>query len=291
MDIIKIEADLEDYALAERRELQTVWLLREVSRLGRHAFYNCRNLKTLYFWDTLRDIGDGAFKNCERLSELGIVQSGEGSHAALKSILSELSGAFLISFMTEEPSETAAPVFRNRIYLPSYLHDYEENTEARIINQVTYGAGVHYRECIREAGIDYAAYDKLFSRCIPLDREAAWKVAFFRCAYPWELRSAARKKYLDWLREHREQVVEGLCREGEDMPSLLQLWLSLEPYQTEEDWKEALDHLHECGSWTALALLLCGLQEWRGRLETGKREESEAKRTKIDRRRTNKFEF
>ncbi|MCX4317782.1 MAG: leucine-rich repeat protein, partial [Lachnospiraceae bacterium] len=98
-DTVWIEADLRDYALAEHRELAEARLSKAVAKLGSHAFYNCRNLKQLFLWNTLQEIGDGAFKNCGKLSEVVIVQSGEGSCAALKSILSELSGEFFISFV------------------------------------------------------------------------------------------------------------------------------------------------------------------------------------------------
>ncbi|MCI8625002.1 MAG: leucine-rich repeat protein [Lachnospiraceae bacterium] len=274
-DTVWIEADLEDYALAEHRELVEARLSKVVAKLGGHAFYNCRNLKRLFLWDTLQEMGDGAFKNCGKLSELVIVQSGKGSCAALKSILSELSGEFFISFVKEEPDKTWQSVVRNQIYIPSYLHDYEENTEARIINQVTYGAGVHYRECIREAGVDYAAYDRLFARCIPLDTDAAWKVAFFRCVYPWELHREAEKQYRIYLQENRNEIGKRLCKES---ITWMRLWLSLQPYQTEEEWKEAIDSLQEAEHWAATGLLLKELQTWR-------------KEQGNDRKRTKKFEF
>ncbi len=44
-DTVWIEADLEDYALAEHRELVEARLSKVVAKLGGHAFYNCRNLK------------------------------------------------------------------------------------------------------------------------------------------------------------------------------------------------------------------------------------------------------
>lgn len=252
MESITITENLAPYAMAERRELQEVRLTGNVDRIGRHAFYNCRGLKRLCFPDTLRDMEDGAFKNCEQLDELEIYRSGteekRGDCAGLKSILAELPGTFKVTFL--EKDGRIASVF----YFPSYLHDYEENNEARIINQVTYGIGAHYRECVRNAGIDVAVYDRLFRNCVVLDEEAALRIALYRCLYPEELRESAEQNYREWLHEHRAQVLQMLA-DQEDM-ELLRGWLGLEIYRSEPEWREATELLRESEKWEAVSLLM-----------------------------------
>ena len=252
MESITITADLAPYAMAERRELQEVRLTGEVYRIGRHAFYNCRRLKRLCFSDTLRDMEDGAFKNCEQLDELEIRRSGtpekRGDCAGLKSILEELPGSFKVTFLGKEGQVESI------YYFPSYLHDYEENNEARIINQVTYGIGAHYRECVRNVGIDVPVYDRLFRNCVVLDEDAAMQIALYRCLYPEDLRAEAEKNYREWLYDHRSQVLRHLA-EQEDM-ELLRGWLGLEIYRSEPEWREATELLREAEKWEAVSLLM-----------------------------------
>ena len=252
MESIILTEDLAPYAMAERREIQEVRLTGEVDHIGRHAFYNCRGLKRLHFPDTLRDIGDGAFKNCEQLDELVIKRSGteekRGDCAGLKSILAELPGAFTVTFLGKEGQQESV------YYFPAYLHDYEENNEARIINQVTYGVGAHYRECVRNVGIDVAVYDRLFRSCVVIDEEAALKIALYRTMYPEELRAEAGKNYREWLYQHRKQVLQWLA-EQEEM-DLLARWLNLEIYQSEPEWREATELLREWERWEAVSLLM-----------------------------------
>lgn len=252
-------ARLEPYALAEHRELLEVRLPASVTELGRLAFYNCRNLRKLSFWDGLREVGDGAFKNCEKLSELviytseearepGEQEAGKGNSgkrgAGLKGILSELDGAFTVHFMDEAGT----------LYFPAYKHQYEENTAARIINQITYGIGVHYRECVTDAGVDYQKYDALFERCIPVDEEAAGIVAFYRCGYPQSLHRNQEERYRSYLYEHRGRILSWLAGQ-EDMP-LLRKWTELSIYKTDAEWKQAVEQMREAKKWEAVSLLM-----------------------------------
>lgn len=252
---VTLQSSLADYAMAEHRELEVVHLTGEVTTIGRHAFYNCRHLRRISFWDTVKDIGDGAFKNCEELSELIIYQSGRGNYAGMKSILSELTGAFTV-FLVKEGQTVGS------FYFPPYLHDYEENNEARIINQVTYGAGVHYRECVREAGIDLAGYDRTFRWCVNLADEVAWRVAYYRCTCPVELREEDRLRYREWLHAKRSEVLREMIG-TEAVPTVeqgsmtaLRHWLALDIYQTDEEWMEAIEQVKDEGKWEAVSLLM-----------------------------------
>lgn len=196
-----------DYGFYNQQQIEKIILPQSLEKIGSHAFFNCKNLKELTLFGNHLTIGDGAFKNCRSLEKI-IISGGDGQEACMKDILSELSKELLFFFPEYEKDAKVA------LFFPAYLYDYEENTQARIINQLTYGMGVHYRECVSRTAIDFHRYDDLFSMALVQEKqEALVKIALSRLPYPYRLSREAENRYRNYLAAELNGIVEGFIRE------------------------------------------------------------------------------
>ena len=213
---------LAPYAFYNHRELQLISLPKTVSGIGYHCFFDCRNLETIQLSDTVTEVEDGAFKNCEKLSRAEIRMFCHRS-TCMKGILREQNKQMEFRLYHEWMGQK--PVPEARLIMPMYQLDFEANVEARIINQITYGSGIHYRECVTEKDVDYAAYDRLFKVAGLQDTvETLAQLSADRLLYPYQLGQDARAAYLAYLEEHLEQIAEWACgQERRDVLSSLLL--------------------------------------------------------------------
>lgn len=208
-----------DYAFSECRDILIVILPDSVSEIGNHAFYNCRKLETLHATDYIHTMEDGAFKNCEALRYITLKVLASKT-TCMKNLLSETNEEmhFTLHYLNEGNHNTCA-----KLIFPRYLHDYVENTEARVINQVTYGAGVHYRECMSESDVDYKRLDDLFRYVMANDtKETACEIAINRLQFPYKLNIEARQKYYNFLMEQLPLVVDKYLK-AEDINAIEEL--------------------------------------------------------------------
>lgn len=204
---------LSPYAFRNLRFIESVRLTEHIKEIGSHCFYDCRNLRELTVWDSLCSIEDGALKNCLSFHKLQYFAP-QGQMHALKAILTEISGEIRAVIYYGEEKEKVPLIF------PRYLHDYEENTMARVINQVTYGCGVHYRECVNEQGIDFDRYDALFPFVEANEKQSvAARIALLRLCYPHKLWADKREVYLSYLSDHFIETGVHLIKK-EDMESV-----------------------------------------------------------------------
>ena len=200
-------AEIGAYAFQDCRKLREIQLPDTIIRIGSHAFYNCVGLAGLVLADGVTNIEDGAFKNCRNLKYITI-NSYKSSLYCMKSILSELSGELHFKVIEKHAAEEVY-----KLVFPRYLYDYEENTEARIINQVTYGSGVHYRDCINDREIDYRAYDEAFCTAVIRDtRDTALDIAMFRLLYPKGLSDISRRRYCAYLEDNLLLIIKEYLR-------------------------------------------------------------------------------
>lgn len=221
---------IKPYEFHNHRNAVECVLPQTVKSLGSHCFFDCRSLRRLVLWDRIEAVEDGILKNCFSLGEIEY-NAADGNMYALKSILSQVSEELLISIFYGEEKEKVILLF------PGFLHDYEENTMARIINQVTYGSGAHYRECVTDEGIDYQKYDKLFSYALANEEaRVPQRLALYRLLYPKGLWEEERKLYLSYILGHYSIIGETLIREG-DM-NMFQYLARLTPF--EEDLEALL---------------------------------------------------
>ena len=241
---------LSAFAFSEHRELLEVCLPETLQSIGAHAFYNCRALKRLVLGDRVTEIGDGAFKNCFHLSEIEITRS-VAHTKCLKGILSEVNNEVMVTIRYS--GETARLVF------PYYLYNYEENTPARIINQITEGSGILYRECIGGEDIHYKEYDALFGTGMHIDvQDSAWRIACCRLSYPVRLSRTAKENYRSFLYENRIALVNRLVRQEKDAE--LKEFLSLNLLER-EDVRNCIEAARKTKQMEGLGILLAYQKE------------------------------
>ena len=235
------------FALAEHREIQELHLPDSLKKIGAHAFYNDRSLTLISFSDTLDDIGDGAFKNCEKISSL-LIRKREGSMRGLKDLLADLHQETEVRIFAESGDEEA------RLIFPYYYMNYEENTPARIVNQIAEGSGVEYRNCVSSSGIDFLFYDRLFSNNQAVDLQGcSARIAMARLQFPYGLTDTARKTYEKYLTAHAQEIVRKLIAEDREQSVTAFLDLNL----TGRDFLTGMIEYARAGDFTqALSALL-----------------------------------
>ncbi|MGI5989189.1 MAG: leucine-rich repeat domain-containing protein [Lachnospiraceae bacterium] len=192
------------FAMAEHREIQELILPDSLKKIGAHAFYNDRSLISISFSDNLDDIGDGAFKNCEKINRL-LIRKQKGNMRGLKDLLADLHQEIEVRIFDENSSEEA------RLIFPYYLMNYEENTPARIVNQIAEGSGVEYRNCVSSSGIDFLFYDRLFTNNQAVDLQGcSARIAMARLRFPYGLTDRAEETYRKYLTAHAQEIMKKL---------------------------------------------------------------------------------
>lgn len=97
------------------------------------------------------------------------------------------------------------------LVFPYYLYNYEENTPARIVNQITEGSGIQYRECVDGTDVNYMQYDRLFQAGMYIDvKDASYKIACYRLKYPYKLSEDAKRQYKDYLNKNIIEIVNDM---------------------------------------------------------------------------------
>lgn len=216
------------------KQIKKVELPNSIDTIGSHAFYDCRQLQEITISDFLVEVADGAFKNCRNLHTMNIHILQE-RYTCLKNLLSELNQQMLCRFYKREQEV--------ELVFPSYLHNYQENTMARIINQETYGAGAHYRETITKNGVLYKEYDSRFSFAKNVDEaETLYAIVLARLAFPYELGVEAKQQYQMFLKEHFHAIIQWMIK-AEEWERLQ--WLAQYEETNEEQVKEILLQLQQ----------------------------------------------
>lgn len=223
--------EIGEYAF-KGKKIKEVKLPKTIDTIGSHAFYDCRLLEKIFITDYLTEVADGAFKNCRSLSFIDITMIQE-RYTCLKNLLSEMNQR-VTCYMHRKIADV-------KLVFPAYLHNYQENTMARIINQETYGAGAHYRETITKDGILYQEYDKHFYLASNVDeKEALYGIALSRLEYPYELREATKVKYETFIKENWTAILDWLLK-TEQIEEIK--WLGRYEEIGQEEMKEMLEFL------------------------------------------------
>lgn len=230
------------YAFKEHRELVEVNLPRGIEELGNHAFYNCRNLSRLSFFDDLLVIGEGAFMNCTRLREV-IISNANGDFRGIKEILSKTKQGILVSF------------YGNWLFFPHFEEEFQDNDGARIVAEITHGAGCSYRAVLDRENIDYITYDNFFAeKKYAMEFNEAILIARTRLLYPEELRDEKREEYLSFLSKNKRELILEIA-EKKDI-DLLDSYLKLGIFNEVNELDSAIDSFCEMDFAVAVEKLL-----------------------------------
>lgn len=197
-------SSLGHYSFHNCKNLKELYLPDSVTAIGKYTFYNCTALHTLRLPAGLTELGIGAFKNCDILNTIRL-----GGHTFMKSIVADFSQKFTF-IMEYSEAEKAVLLF------PDFVYEYIENYPARQFQEVNYGSGHFYRQCISNYDIDYRRYDELFPIAVREESfEISLQIAMNRLAYPYALQEEKKEAYLDFLKEHSVQGAEIFLKAGD----------------------------------------------------------------------------
>ena len=192
------------HAFAGNAEVRFVSLPESITSIGAFAFHNCKALQRMEVYDSVTDYGDGAIRQCTALSDVQFTVR-QKSFEAVTRMLSDCDNTLTFSF--------SLPDGNARLTFPGFVYDFTENTMARTIQFNIEGSGMAFRECVSRAGIDFTAYDRLFSRAKLDNISVITQVVLNRLAYPYALSEQARAVYGSYLQENAGQILNVLVRQ------------------------------------------------------------------------------
>ncbi len=179
-----------NYAFYDCHSLKALTIPEKVTTIERYAFYNCRSLYKINIPKNTEHLETGLFLNCDSLYD---IYFGQCKH--ISDLIAVLNHALLLTI--------DFPDARAKLLIPDFQYEYIEDTPARQFHQVNYGTGHLFRQCIRNADIDFRRYDELFY--LTRREDAAVMVlllAVYRLSYPYRLPPERRETYLSYVREH-----------------------------------------------------------------------------------------
>ncbi len=181
-------------------ELTEIILPDTIRRIGRYAFYGCENLEKITCYSHIKDIGAGAFTGCHRVRYLD-VHLVEGERSCLQELLLELREEQEVRYQSEEGEA--------RLIFPEFFEEAVENTPARILETHTHGSGMLYRNCFIQTKLQFHLYDDRFPWAKENEHlDTVLRIAFGRLLYPLKLTEEAKKKYIEFLKEHLKEAGE-----------------------------------------------------------------------------------
>lgn len=191
--------------------VEEVYLPVHVGEIGRYAFYGCVNLRCLGFSDSLLRTGTGIFTGC-KLREIRL-DLYHGEKTALKDVVGDTRFPVTVRIRDHQDGHEAS------LFFPEYYEESVENTPARIVELHFHGTGYQYRQCFFQGKLDYEKYDALFPvASVQEDPEIAWEIALGRMLQPYRMTEEHKKRYLDYMRENLNQILEHLLTE-ENLPA------------------------------------------------------------------------
>ena len=200
--------EIAPHAFENRLRLESVALPKSVVRVGAFAFHSCRSLKKIDLTEYAVDCHDGAFRGCDAI-RLIIYRISSGNFRVMRDLLTSAERRMHFRILDERDGSSADLVF------PGYVRQDQEDTFARVIHFSLEGVGFAYRECVSRSGIDYAAYDRLFSKIDYAYGTDAAAIAMHRLRTPRSMGEAAGTRYRSFLEKYVDQTLRDLVRRGD----------------------------------------------------------------------------
>ena len=183
----------EAYAFHNCRNLKKVIIPEGCKSVDSYAFYNCRNLFEVSLPKSIESIGTGLFLNCIRLKYLSF-----GRYFKIADIIAPLTQELHITIQYDDGQIA-------KVLVPDFQYEYIEHTPARIFQQVNYGTGHIFHQCIGNSGIDFRQYDSCFYLTKREDEDImVLLLAMYRLEYPYRLTEDKKQVYLSYIKENVE---------------------------------------------------------------------------------------
>lgn len=197
---------IKNHEFAGYSALKKIDLPRGIEVIEDYAFYRCLALEEIHLYAGIKRLGCGAFMGCKRLKRI-VVKDVESDIHFLTEMLYDFQYEVEIELYYKDGTFV-------RLVFPEYYEESVENTPARIIDIVFHGSGYKYRQCFRNRQLDYDKYDSLFSYAVAQEfTPTCIAIALNRLCTPYQLKEAAKERYLSYLREQSKEVAKQLCRE------------------------------------------------------------------------------
>ena len=192
------------------RAIETLNLPKGIKSIGRYAFLNCTALETLKIFDEIEMIGAGAFMNCRGFRRLILERNHGEQGPALAETVSLFSKEIEVEILENEKI-TAKLIF------PEYYELRLENEPTHFFSYTIEGAGYPYHHMFRQKKMSFQDYDALWERYISSDYEeqCALKLAWNRIRYPYELSSAAKSLYAEFVNNRFEKAGTEIIKEND----------------------------------------------------------------------------
>ena len=193
-------------AFAGRQELKEVSLPETLDTLEGFAFHNCKSLRRISAFDSVTEYHDGVIRATTALRKAEVIVR-QDNYLLVSRMLAD--SDYTLAF------DLTLPDGRAYLTFPGFSYDFTENTMARTIQFNIEGSGMAFRDCVSRSGIDFAAYDRLFSRAKLDNISVITQVILNRLEYPYALGEQAREGYETYLRENAKPVLETLVRNND----------------------------------------------------------------------------
>lgn len=212
------------HAFEKKEEIRQVHLPDSVRGIGAFAFYGCRNLRKISLSDHAESWGTGAAYFCGSLSEIEL-RVVRGRYSILRDMLADMEQGLYVRVKAADSDQglyagakvpdsdqvsSTSDSLSAMLYFPAYTHGFDEDTYARAFHTWIEGCGFAYRETVMRTEINFREYDLLFTRAMADGVggvQTAANIALSRLMYPCSVRTAARKKYEEYLAAHGEEIL------------------------------------------------------------------------------------
>ncbi|MDO5383056.1 MAG: leucine-rich repeat protein [Eubacteriales bacterium] len=200
-----------DYPLAELcgDYIEKVFLPDSVHVLESYAFYNCKNMNELYVDKDLREINNDAFMNCKNLTDI-YMRAQIKDKTGLKFLLSQLNKGIATHFISDEKNDNFEEI--GHFYYPEYTESYEEIGPAHIFAMNVEGEGYRARQCFNDGVVDVEKYDGIFVSAEALESVATlYRMAIGRLSVPVGLKEQSKIIYENFLKKNAPEVLKLIC--------------------------------------------------------------------------------
>lgn len=217
--------------------LKMIDLPKSIEVIEDYAFYRCLALEEIHLYAGIKRLGCGAFMGCRKLKKI-VIRDVEDDIYFLTEILYDFQYEVEVELYYKNGTFV-------KLTFSEYYEESVENTPARIIEIVFHGSGYKYRQCIRNRQMDFEKYDSVFTYAIAQEfTQTCIKIALNRISTPMGLKEAAKKRYLEYLREQSKETAKEICRK--DHLEVLGVLAEAE-YFTEELLKEFQEQASSMG--------------------------------------------
>lgn len=194
----------------DNRSIVSLRLPESILHIGDYAFADCRKLERLFISDRIESVGVRAFMNCRSFTNLFVNETHSQALCTVSEIVKELSSELTV---TAEHNNTAVL----RLLFPEYYEEYTQKGPTQFFDYNIEGAGYPYHFVLGKKHAEIADYDALWKdfNVTESETETAALLAWYRIRLPYGLNEQAGKSYRDFLKDKTKVVYPAVLKEND----------------------------------------------------------------------------